>query len=49
MRAVQINQYGGPEVMELQEVDTRFQLEEAAQAHRYIQDRKNRGKVLILA
>ena len=30
-------------------IDTRFQLEEAAQAHRYIQDRKNRGKVLIMA
>lgn len=30
-------------------IDARFKLKEAAQAHRYIQDRKNRGKVLIMA
>jgi NADPH:quinone reductase-like Zn-dependent oxidoreductase len=28
-------------------VDTTFPLEEAARAHHYIQDRKNRGKVVL--
>ena len=28
-------------------IDTTFALEEAAVAHRYIQDRKNRGKVVL--
>ena len=28
-------------------IDTSFPLQEAAKAHRYIQDRKNRGKVML--